>query len=640
MDQGLLGLARNECLRIGNEVVSQYQQDANGCYWNTITIDRDSNRLKAAQPALYSGVAGISLFLLELYRVSSAPSYLAYAEGAIGWAVRKFQTQPWEQFSLFSGKGGAIFALLRFEAITGKSSYLDAAVSIASTNQNFLSSCGDDIIGGAAGGALALLLLYERTKSERFLHDAQAYANLLMSRMYVGSKGVYWERSKENIGGLCGLAHGCSGIALPFLELFAITREPTYLWIAEQAFRYEDEQMQRLQLRSWPDLRKGRFRPEDFEKHEQAFLRGEKEYFTKPNEFDMWCHGAAGIGFARLRAFEVTGKVEHLESSRRAVSIIAAQESQPNNLWRTYTLCHGRFGNAALLRSWDRVHSTSTYDTLVSSIVRDALDSFTQLKGYLSGYGGMGGPNDMTEASLMMGLSGVGLFFASLVTDISALDFLAPFLHNISCDETPTLPLNPENLLLAKYFPRTLAVIEESELPTRESSRNAEDYIPDFIGRVRSTLVNAEVEMKLELEVQRFRFDTEISSFVFTEVSWEYADKRSQKLLGIQRGTNSGLNPNVKILALNNSAGPHAILLIRRAIATEELFLTPFAYLVLKSFLNGPISAEAAVEAAQLELGDTFDQGLVEQMVLSQISEAIKCGFIVDAQDIPLLQQP
>src|SRR5581483_2234143 len=298
------------------------------------------------------------------------------------------------------------------------------------------------------------------------------------------------------------------------LDLRAYTGKDEYLWVAEQAFRYEDDQMKRIG-RSWPDLRKGRFRPEDFENHEQAFRRGDKAYFTQPNEFDMWCHGAAGIGFARLRAFELTGKPEHLESSRRAVSITATAESQPGKTWQTYTLCHGRFGNAALLRAWDRVHASKTYENTVSAVVRDALNSRSNMNGYLSGYGGMGGPNDMSEASLMMGLSGIGIFYASLLSDSSALDFLAPFLRSGVRSEEAREPVNPVQMIKTKYFPKTSALLKSKPEPFIPGPLQAEDIALDFVRSVKDSSATGERNEELDFELQKFTFDKEISSFVF-----------------------------------------------------------------------------------------------------------------------------
>jgi lantibiotic biosynthesis protein len=82
---------------------------------------------------------------------------------------------------------------------------------------------------------------------------------------------------------LTGLAHGGSGYAFALLELYSVAQDPVFLKTGRGAFGYEDELFDSVSG-NWPDLRP----------------------FNSGNEASRfvtaWCHGAAGIGLARLRA--------------------------------------------------------------------------------------------------------------------------------------------------------------------------------------------------------------------------------------------------------------------------------------------------------------------------------------------------
>jgi len=546
IESQLQGLARYECFRIGNDIISQAKQDNNGCYWLSTSIDKDGNQSKIPQYTLYNGGAGIALFLFELYKLSSEPSYLAYAESALNWSVKASQISDYPvNFSFFSGKGGLIYALVRAEEISSDSNYLETAVSLATFAPQFLNYCGDDIIGGAAGTILSLLYLFNRTKSEMFFHYAELFADRLLKRMFIGKEGIYWERSRENIGGLCGYAHGASGVGHAFLELYSCTNKSQYLWVAEQTFRYEDYLFRENGF--WPDLRQGRFREEDEKKHFDAFMAKNNKFFTQGINFDRWCHGAAGIGLARLRAFELTRKAEHKEASKRAVESVVAADKElnkyPNN---TYTLCHGRFGSAALLSRWNSITSTSDYSDIINQIARAGLDSYQNLHGYISGYF-----TDMNESSLMMGSAGIGLFFASLLEGIEPLNVLAPSINFISeINITENVNHDPIKYILAKNFTQTIAsspklLEENTEIIETLYEYPSEEVVDKFQQKISQKKEYQLLNNFLDYDVQKFHLDNQFSSFVFLRSSWEFILKKASEVLDSLSEIELCLNPNI-----------------------------------------------------------------------------------------------
>jgi len=90
---------------------------------------------------------------------------------------------------------------------------------------------------------------------------------------------------------LCGLAHGASGMGLALIEIGV--RQGRRDWIdgGLAAFAYEDG-LYDADRHNWPDLREY---PE--ERVERA--NSSRSFMI------AWCHGAAGIGLARLRAYKL-----------------------------------------------------------------------------------------------------------------------------------------------------------------------------------------------------------------------------------------------------------------------------------------------------------------------------------------------
>jgi len=85
---------------------------------------------------------------------------------------------------------------------------------------------------------------------------------------------------------LSGLSHGSAGIALALLQLAALTGEERFRTAAKEAIRYE-RKLFSSEAGNWLDLR-------DQNKEVQPEGDSAAKFMT------AWCHGAPGIGLARL----------------------------------------------------------------------------------------------------------------------------------------------------------------------------------------------------------------------------------------------------------------------------------------------------------------------------------------------------
>lgn len=122
---------------------------------------------------------------------------------------------------------------------------------------------------------------------------------------------------------LDGASHGTSGIAVTLARLAARTDDGALLGLALRALAGESERFDG-EYGGWPDRR-----------------------FDEPVVVASWCHGAAGIGLARLGLLELRLPREARERARsdlaRAASAVSASETSLDHL------CCGRAGEIDFL---------------------------------------------------------------------------------------------------------------------------------------------------------------------------------------------------------------------------------------------------------------------------------------------------
>jgi len=122
---------------------------------------------------------------------------------------------------------------------------------------------------------------------------------------------------------LTGFSHGAAGIAYALLRLYAATSETAFRDAAEEAIAYERSVFS-PEAGNWPDFRLST--PE-----EPAFMTA-------------WCHGAPGIGLARIGGLEALDMAEI-----RADVEVALKTTLDHGVRGGDHLCCGSLGRAELL---------------------------------------------------------------------------------------------------------------------------------------------------------------------------------------------------------------------------------------------------------------------------------------------------
>ncbi len=348
-------------------------------------------------PDLYSGTAGVALFLAELYGETGAPQTRRTALGATRHALSRLDTVPaFARLGLFSGWTGIAFAAVRAALLLDEPVLLQQARDILRRTAAESHDPGDfDLMAGRAGAITGLVVLSQVLDDSCLADFAVRLGDELLDTAVKPSAGYSWKtpglRNRHN---LTGFSHGAAGVGSALLELFHASGETRFRHAASLAFGYERHWFV-PDCGNWPDFREDPARP---------FGR------RAPRKFAIfWCHGAPGIALSRLRAHEILGEQTYqdealvaLQTTRRA--LLAALDSRTGN----FSLCHGLAGNAEVL--------SSAASILNSESSRGRRTGFPGSRYGMERYGARNEPwpcgNHSAETpNLMLGLAGIGHFY-------------------------------------------------------------------------------------------------------------------------------------------------------------------------------------------------------------------------------------
>jgi type 2 lantibiotic biosynthesis protein LanM len=286
---------------------------------------------------LYEGACGIALFLALLDSITGKNRYRELVASVLRPLCQDLATavcstsdlsdNSWE-IGGASGLGSFIYALTHIGMWLCLPELHEAARQAASllTVARVQQDESFDVIAGSAGAILGLLCLYETSGDQQLIEQALWCAQHLLKQRVAMQSGLRsWPGLKKHP--LTGFSHGAAGIAYALLRLCAVSGQDVLREAAEEAISFERDLFS-PEVGNWPDLRE---QPPD---DPQASI----PYGAS------WCHGAPGIGLARLGGLAVLDTPQ----VRRDLTT-ALQTTQTTGLLTLDNLCCGNFGRIELL---------------------------------------------------------------------------------------------------------------------------------------------------------------------------------------------------------------------------------------------------------------------------------------------------
>jgi type 2 lantibiotic biosynthesis protein LanM len=302
--------------------------------------DSDVFQLVCLGPDLYNGASGIALFLAAHAAVTAdaASAELAHAGLAHIRKNLKSRNAPRLARSLgigaATGLGSIVYAFAVIAKCLGDVSILeDAERAVRLFSDELIAADKQlDVMAGAAGGILALLRLYRDTQSDEALTRAIRCGEHLLARDRIG---VIGRRSwvGQGFGGsaLNGMSHGAAGFAYTLSSLAASSGREEFAAAAAECLAFEDASYDD-DRRNWPDLR----------------VAGHSLWPCQ------WCHGAPGIGLARLATTRRIATNAALKAELDGKRLAADVSNAVEGVARTWpgqldTLCCGALGSIEFL---------------------------------------------------------------------------------------------------------------------------------------------------------------------------------------------------------------------------------------------------------------------------------------------------
>jgi len=334
---------------------------------------------------LYDGLPGVAMFLAYLGALTREERYTDLAQAALTTLRSQMERGQSLITSIggFEGWGGMIYALTHLGVLWDQPALLAEAEEIverlpALIERDELS----DVVAGAAGCIGGLISLHTCAPRDRTLAAATQCGDRLLAQARPTGPGIGWMSQLPETEPLAGFSHGAAGVAWALLELAALTGEERFRAAARAAIAYE-RSLFSSEARNWRDLRK------------LEWLRpagDDQDVF-----FTAWCHGAPGIGLARLRS------LRHLDDPAIHAEITAALETTlAEGFGLNHSLCHGDLGNLELLLQASQVVDDPQWRTRVDHFAAVILESIGQ-HGWLCGI-----PSGVESPGLMTGLAGIG----------------------------------------------------------------------------------------------------------------------------------------------------------------------------------------------------------------------------------------
>jgi class II lanthipeptide synthase len=294
--------------------------------------DADVFQLTCLGPDLYNGASGIALFLAAHASVTGSKPSGELALAAIADIRKNLKSRNAARIARSLGAGGAtglgsiVYAFAAISKCLHDDDLLAEAHAAADLFTDDLIAADKqlDVLGGSAGAILCLLRLYRDSRSEAVLRHAEKCGEHLLAQGRLGAEGRRsWVGQGVGSRALNGMSHGAAGFAYALASLAAATGRDDFTQAASECVAYEDSSYDATR-HNWPDL------------------RGAGE----PSWPCQWCHGAPGIGLARIAAAKRGTMDAKLMADDITNAVAGVERTWPNSV---DTLCCGTLGSVEFL---------------------------------------------------------------------------------------------------------------------------------------------------------------------------------------------------------------------------------------------------------------------------------------------------
>jgi uncharacterized protein YyaL (SSP411 family) len=322
---------------------SARRDDARGAWWLPDPARPEQERTVSAPNTIYSGSAGIVLFLLQLADATGDSSYRETAQRGADYLAATWRDAPPKardgsglDLSLYNGLAGTAFVLKQSADATGNRKHLEAARSVNDAIVEAARPAGAGVdwsgtpsIGGDGSTVLHLLQAARAFNEPRYLETARkAGDHILELAVDDPSGGLSWRKTPVFPGlpkeaYLPNFEMGTAGVSYVLARLYRETRDEKYLAAARQGALH----LTRI-----------------------AAVNGDAALipYRFPDLPDLYylgfCHGPAGTARTFFELHDITGESEYrvwTDRLARGVTSSGIPENQTPGFWNVACQCCG-----------------------------------------------------------------------------------------------------------------------------------------------------------------------------------------------------------------------------------------------------------------------------------------------------------
>jgi type 2 lantibiotic biosynthesis protein LanM len=307
--------------------------------------DSEVFQLVCLGPDLYNGSAGIAVFLAAHAAATRHQPSRELALAALAQLRKNLTSRNVPRLARALGIGAAtglgsiVYALaVMAKCLDDRDLLADAEMAATLVTDELIAADKQlDVMGGSAGAILGLLRLHRDTGSRMALSRAIRCGDHLLAQPRSGTEGrrswIGQEFRAQALAtngsdanrlahGLNGMSHGAAGFAYALSSLAAATGRADFAAAASECIAYEDSTYDDTH-HNWPDWRGS----------------------NAPTWPCQWCHGAPGIGLARLGMQRFGGQAAKLAAEPLTTDIRnAAIGVERASSGAVDTLCCGTLG--------------------------------------------------------------------------------------------------------------------------------------------------------------------------------------------------------------------------------------------------------------------------------------------------------
>lgn len=371
---------------IGDKLVVLAKTKAGRASWLGLSYRGSGNwSVSPAGLDLYSGTAGIAFFLAYLEQETGHLRYGDLARAAIAEIVSSLRSSSYVSSAIgaYTGLTSIVYALVHLGVIWHDYDLQGIADQLVANIQPLVSSDNRfDVLMGSAGAIAVLCNLRAYLDLATARHAAIMCGEHLIKNARTMVTGVGWPSDMNSKGqGLAGFSHGNAGIAWALLKLTDFSQDERYEVTANRALEYE-RSLFSSDTENWADLRE--FNKDDDAMHDPSRM------------MVAWCHGAPGVGLARLDSPSVAN------SPNREEIEIALRTTALKGFDLNHSLCHGCMGNLELFLVADKTVAFDHWRKTTLHLVKEVMNN-ARSHGWRCGIA-----RGISTPGLMTGLAGIG----------------------------------------------------------------------------------------------------------------------------------------------------------------------------------------------------------------------------------------